>query len=194
MTLRLNGSASGYVEIDAPATAGSNTLVLPTGNGTNGQVLSTNGSGALSWVQGGRILQVVQAGPFNGVTTTSGSAQFSTTFASITPSSTSSQIIQLWSTSVQIDVDNDSNGSNNGFVRFDYQIGGTGGTWVQQDLFYVPGRGGNGAFTHASFLSSFNTTSTVYFRIGIGKNEGARNIILNDTWGSNTVILMEVAA
>ena len=50
MTLRLNGSTSGYTEIDAPAVAGSNTLVLPTGNGSNGQVLSTNGSGALSWV------------------------------------------------------------------------------------------------------------------------------------------------
>jgi len=49
MTLRLNGSTSGYVEIDAPATAGSNTLVLPTGNGTAGQFLQTNGSGALSW-------------------------------------------------------------------------------------------------------------------------------------------------
>ena len=49
MTLRLNGSTSGYVEIDAPATAGSNTLILPNGNGTNGQYLQTNGSGALSW-------------------------------------------------------------------------------------------------------------------------------------------------
>ena len=49
MTLRLNGSTSGYTEIDAPAVAGSNTLVLPTGNGTNGQYLQTNGSGALSW-------------------------------------------------------------------------------------------------------------------------------------------------
>jgi hypothetical protein len=50
MTIRLNGSTSGYTEIDAPAVAGSNTLVLPTGNGSSGQVLSTNGSGALSWV------------------------------------------------------------------------------------------------------------------------------------------------
>lgn len=58
MTLRLNGSTSGYVEIDAPATAGSNTLVLPTGNGTNGQVLSTNGSGALSWAD-----RMTAAGP-----------------------------------------------------------------------------------------------------------------------------------
>ena len=58
MTLRLNGSTSGYVEIDAPATAGSNTLVLPTGNGSNGQVLSTNGSGALSWAD-----RMTAAGP-----------------------------------------------------------------------------------------------------------------------------------
>lgn len=50
MTLRLNGSTSGYTEIDAPAVAGNNTLVFPGGNGTSGQVLSTNGSGALSWI------------------------------------------------------------------------------------------------------------------------------------------------
>jgi hypothetical protein len=49
MSLRLNGSTSGYVELDAPATAGSNTLVLPDGNGTSGQYLQTNGSGGLSW-------------------------------------------------------------------------------------------------------------------------------------------------
>jgi len=52
MSLRLNGSTSGYVEIDAPATAGSNTLILPDGNGTSGQALQTNGSGALSWGPG----------------------------------------------------------------------------------------------------------------------------------------------
>ena len=49
MTLRLNGSTSGYTEIDAPAVAGSNTLVLPTGNGSSGQFLQTNGSGTLSF-------------------------------------------------------------------------------------------------------------------------------------------------
>jgi hypothetical protein len=40
------------VEIDAPAVAGSNTLTLPDGNGTSGQVLSTDGAGALSWGPG----------------------------------------------------------------------------------------------------------------------------------------------
>ena len=45
MTLRLNGSSSGYTEIDAPAAAGSNTLTLPTSNGSANQFLQ-NGSTA----------------------------------------------------------------------------------------------------------------------------------------------------
>ena len=49
MTLRINGSTSGYTEIDAPAVAGSNTITLPTGNGTADQRLVTDGSGALSF-------------------------------------------------------------------------------------------------------------------------------------------------
>lgn len=49
MSLRLNGSTSGYVELDAPAAAGSNTLVLPDGNGTSGEFLQTDGNGVLTW-------------------------------------------------------------------------------------------------------------------------------------------------
>ena len=49
MALRLNGSTSGFTGIDAPATAGSNTLVLPTGNGTARQTMMTDGAGALSF-------------------------------------------------------------------------------------------------------------------------------------------------
>ena len=49
MTLKLNGSSSGYTAIDAPAAAGSNTLVLPANNGSNTQFLQTNGSGVMSW-------------------------------------------------------------------------------------------------------------------------------------------------
>jgi hypothetical protein len=102
MTLRLNGSTSGYVEIDAPAAAGSNTLTLPNGNGSSGQYLQTNGSGGLSWVTpatpaaGGKILQVVQASKAN---TTSTINQDSFTdlglSASITPTSTSSNVLVL---------------------------------------------------------------------------------------------------
>ena len=49
MALRLNGSSSGYVELDVPADAGSHTLTLPDGGGSSGQYLQTDGSGGLSW-------------------------------------------------------------------------------------------------------------------------------------------------
>ncbi len=49
MALRLNGSSSGYVELEVPADAGSHTLTLPDGGGTSGQYLQTNGSGTLRW-------------------------------------------------------------------------------------------------------------------------------------------------
>lgn len=48
-TLRLSGSTSGYVGISPAAAAGSTTYTLPSADGTTGQFLSTNGSGALSW-------------------------------------------------------------------------------------------------------------------------------------------------
>jgi len=59
MSIRLNGSTSGYTEIDAPAVAGSNTLVLPGGNGSSGQYLQTNGSGTLSWSTSGLPAQAL---------------------------------------------------------------------------------------------------------------------------------------
>ena len=48
--IRLQGSTSGYVGLAAPATAGSTTYTFPSADGSNGQVLKTDGSGNLSWV------------------------------------------------------------------------------------------------------------------------------------------------
>jgi len=48
-TVRLLGTTAGYTELSAPATAGNNTLTLPTGNGTATQALITDGSGNLYW-------------------------------------------------------------------------------------------------------------------------------------------------
>ena len=44
MTLRLNGSSSGYVQIASPAAAGSNTLTLPASNGSANQALVNSSS------------------------------------------------------------------------------------------------------------------------------------------------------
>lgn len=52
-TMRLSGATSGYVGL-APATnAGSTTYTLPSSDGATGDVLSTNGSGTLSWTANG---------------------------------------------------------------------------------------------------------------------------------------------
>lgn len=51
MSVRLNGSTSGYTELDAPAVAGNNVLKLPANNGTNGFPIVTDGSGGLSFSQ-----------------------------------------------------------------------------------------------------------------------------------------------
>lgn len=47
--LRLAGTTSGYVGLQAAAAAGTTTYTLPAADGTSGQVLTTNGSGTLSW-------------------------------------------------------------------------------------------------------------------------------------------------
>lgn len=52
-TLRLSGSSSGYVGVAPAAAAGSTTYTLPSADGTNGQFLSTNGTGTLSWGSAG---------------------------------------------------------------------------------------------------------------------------------------------
>ena len=71
--IKLNGSTSGFVALDAPAAAGSNTLVLPTGNGSSGQYLQTNGSGTLSWASvSGLPAQVLTLG--TAVASTSGTS------------------------------------------------------------------------------------------------------------------------
>jgi hypothetical protein len=49
MGLRLEGQTTGHVTLQAPAVAADNTLTLPNGNGSNGDTLVTDGSGALSF-------------------------------------------------------------------------------------------------------------------------------------------------
>lgn len=60
--LRLSGATSGYIAFQAPATSTPATYSLPVTDGTNGQVLSTNGSGMLSWATGGGASQWTTGG------------------------------------------------------------------------------------------------------------------------------------
>ena len=66
------GSGSNYAAIQAPATlAADYTLTLPVDDGTNGQVLSTNGSGILSWISAATGT-VSTVGNFSGASTAKG--------------------------------------------------------------------------------------------------------------------------
>ena len=51
--IRLDGASSGYTTIKAPFTGNNINYTLPSADGTSGQVLSTNGSGTLSWTTTG---------------------------------------------------------------------------------------------------------------------------------------------
>lgn len=48
-SVRLNGSTSGWIQLEAPANAPSSTIVFPATSGTNGAYLQTNGAGVTSW-------------------------------------------------------------------------------------------------------------------------------------------------
>ena len=146
MTLRLAGSTSGYTEIDAPAVAGSNTLVLPTGNGSADQALVTNGSGTLSFADRGRIVQ--------------GTAQNSTSGTSIDFTS-----IPSWVKRVTVMF---SGVSTNGTSLIIIQLGTSSGvttTGYTSAGVYVAGSTGSSGNVTTGFVTS-NHASTTYVRNG----------------------------
>jgi hypothetical protein len=56
-----DADSSNYIAIQAPSTVSSNvTLTLPATDGTNGQVISTNGTGTLSWATASSVVNYPQ--------------------------------------------------------------------------------------------------------------------------------------
>ena len=97
MTLKLNGSSSGSVSIDAPAstTGGADVaLTLPVDDGNSNEILATNGSGALSWSKAGKIIQVVYGTHTGSVQTASANQTWTdvSPTVSITPTANTSKI------------------------------------------------------------------------------------------------------
>lgn len=84
MTLRLNGSTSGYSQIDAPAVAGDQTFTLP---GTGGTLDRLN--------RAGNILQVVQTSTSTEVIVSTTTFTDTNLTATITPTSATSKILVM---------------------------------------------------------------------------------------------------
>ena len=196
MTLKLNGSSSGYTAIDAPASAGSNTLVLPTTNGSAGQVLQTDGNGNLSWVTpgAGKVLQVVQTARLqsgsSGVTSwTTLAAGDGNVEVSITPSATSSKVLvraYIWGFN---DDDNESYFFRLARDGTGIGVGAAAGSRVQ--VGFVIGSYGAGNLSHRSgsieYLDSPNTTSaTTYALQGLRGSAGTFYFGRNDSDGNDS--------
>jgi hypothetical protein len=200
MTLRLNGSTSGYVEIDAPATAGSNTLVLPNGNGTNGQYLQTNGSGGLSWAGAGKILQVVDGSTTTAVTSTSTSYADSGLTVTITPASSSNKILVNVGFYAYFTRNSAEMGVKIKLVR---TIGGSSTDLYAspgdgESYFYAAGIGGMSGRWRVPFvyLDSPATTSPVAYKIQFACSTTASSgtVIAQESSTRSVIAVMEVAA
>ena len=188
----LTGDTSGSITVAAPAVAGTNTLTLPASTGT---IITDTAP------KTGNILQVVQTVKSDIFTTTSNTFVDVTGFnATITPSSTSSKILILATTSV-------STSSSAGLIPFNLLRGST--NLCQPDttpLF----NGTTAAFAQAAsaitpatinFLDSPSTTSATTYKIQLrvhlgtcllnGRDNGASS---NDGNFTSTLTLMEVAA
>jgi len=59
MSLKLNSSSGGSVTLQEPVTASNLTFTLPSADGTNGQVIQTNGSGTLSFTTMATVSDVI---------------------------------------------------------------------------------------------------------------------------------------
>tara|TARA_R100000353_G_scaffold163895_1_gene124487 strand:+ start:623 stop:1204 length:582 start_codon:yes stop_codon:yes gene_type:complete len=191
VTLKLNGSSSGYTAIDAPAAAGSNTLVLPADNGSNGEFLKTNGSGTLDWSAAGKILQVLTTATEVATSTQSTSYVDATGMTlSITPTSTSSKIIIVCCGTANVigstywgyytilrgstDLGNPSNGK--GLLGL-YSNSSNADTHTPMTIFYV---------------DSPNTTSSTTYKLQLKVGNGSGYAKFNQQPQKATFTLLEV--
>ena len=205
MTLKLNGSSSGYTAIDAPAAAGSNTLTLPTGNGNNKEVLQTNGSGALSWAKPGTVLQVVSTTTGSGATITASGVQDTGLSLAITPATGNKVLVQI---STHVGMDQPTATHNTKMFSHLYIYRGSGGSGTKLMESRIGGTWGGDSSTsgcdnyYASYPLSVldaspggdGSTAITYsiYTQRDGSNPPA-NMYFNGS-GETTITLMEIAA
>jgi len=185
MPVKINGSSSGSVTLEAPASGSDVTLTLPDGTGTSGQLLSTNGSGALSFVNGGKILQVVRATDSTQRTTTSTSMVDASISVTITPQKSDSNILLIWNARVS--------SANNGYT--DIRIADSSNNAISGAEFAACGDGTSTEQTvtvTAIGWASPNTTNATTFKGRFATNTGTGSLRNNTQTGQ--LFAIEVAA
>lgn len=163
-----------------------------TGNGTAGQLLTSDGDGSMTWADaaaGGKVLQVVNTTNTASHSTTSTS--FQTAFSvNITPSSTSSKILVLASIDGSHYDNTDSNNSTHYAIFRD-----STSILDRNSSHYDYGGGGSSIrFPHDMFyLDSPATTSQVTYHVK-WRNVNAVNAYINDSSGTSSITVLEIGA
>ena len=183
-----------YVGFEAPALSGDKIWVLPSADGSSGQVLTTNGSATLSWAtsSGGKVKQVVTASDAtlyalsisNATSDHAGSIAYS-----ITPSSSSNKVM------IHFTIPQVKHAQHAGLrVRLYREIGGAGYSHVtalsgtgssnkQAALFgnYDTNGDGNRSATTitGTIVDSPSTTSQVSYKFYFGAGDGATTVYVN---------------
>lgn len=180
--LRLNGSTSGYSQIDAPAVAGDQTFTLP---GTGGTLDRLN----RQW----NLLQVVTGSTSTFASTTTSTFVDTNLTATITPTSASSKILILVSQA--------------GLVKFSSNTGislrllrnSTSILQFEESACYTNATGYNGGGgASASYLDSPATTSAVTYKTQFASSANTNGVAVQNyvtaAVCNSTITLLEVAA
>ena len=172
--------------------SGSAEFTLPSSDGTVNQVMSTDGSGALSFIDSGKVLQVVSESYLTKVTFTLSGGIYAGWEASITPLSTSNKILVLGTF--------ETSSAGAGRVQVNIKWGTTSGdTSGSQITQFTQGGYSVAAGTNSLYNQSFNalvstnSTSQLYFKPIAIKHDGGTGY-LNFYGSHSTLTLMEIKA
>ena len=168
-SVTISGDTSGSIILQAPAVSGSTTLTLPT---TSGTVLTNASTVTASQLPAGSIIQVIQSTKTDATTVTSTSYVDVTGLSlSITPSSTSSRILIMYS------VDAGTNGDIcHGYgtlVRNSTEIFVANPAGIRRCATFVVNTNGQGQYTFSgSYIDSPSTTSATTYKIQVLSSNG----------------------
>jgi hypothetical protein len=198
----VTGDTSGSITLSAPAVAGSNTLTLPASTGT---ILTTTSPKTGNVIQ---VVQAVETATVSGTNLASSNSWGTALSASITPSSSSSKILVMYSLAASYGATADppicfrlARGSTAIF------IGNAAGSRIQATIGYMSTPDKNGMMCIAgSYLDSPSTTSSTTYNAQLASrgsgassgpwylNRGYDDTDVNERQrGASSIILMEIA-
>ena len=204
MTLKLQGSSSGHTALEAPASAGSNTITLPANNGTANQYLKNTGTaGTLEFASLGSLGKILGYARQWTSSATNISALASWTeigsFAlSYTPISATSKLLFIAQLNLTVRAVNNSYYGHMQ-VRFKHGSIATSEHW---DFYTGTGSGTGTAHTFSyPFVHEFSATNTTArdttLEVHNASSTGGSNnghLYFNEYSGRSSMTILEIAA